>query len=122
MANFTLPLDIISLEITAQTIDNKGSITFLVVSTCSDTTCHNCGKKVTKVYGSNPPRTIQHTSISDSKVYLQIKSIRYECDHCGSTTSEQYDWCERNAKVTKALEEYIMRNCLVWVRYPKFCK
>ena len=112
MANFTLPLDISSLEITAQTIDNKGNITFLVVSTCSDTTCHNCGKKATKIYGSNPARTIQHTSILDRKVYLQIKSIRYECDHCGSTTSEQYDWCERNAKVTKSLEEYIMRNLI----------
>jgi transposase len=112
MANFTLPLDISSLEITAQTIDNKGNITFLVVSTCSDTTCHNCGKKATKIYGSNPLRTIQHTSILDRKVYLKIKSIRYECEHCGSTTSEQYDWCERNAKVTKALEEYIMRNLI----------
>jgi transposase len=58
MTDFTLPLDIISLEITAQSIDSKGNITFIVVSTCSDTTCHKCGKRATKVYGSNPPRTI----------------------------------------------------------------
>jgi hypothetical protein len=58
MANFTLPLDIISLEITAQTIDNKGSITFLVVSTCSDTTCHNCGKKVFMVQTHQEPFNI----------------------------------------------------------------
>jgi transposase len=103
MTDFTLPLDITSLEITAQSIDSKGNITFTVVSTCLDTTCHNCGKLATKVYGSNPPRTVQHTSILDRKVYLQIKPVRYECNHCGSTTSELYDWCERNAKVTKAL-------------------
>lgn len=112
MTDFTLPLDITSLEITAQSIDNKGNITFVVVSTCSDTTCHKCGKQATKVYGSNPPRTVQHTSILDRKVYLQIKPVRYECEHCGSTTSELYDWCDRNAKVTKALEEYIMRNLI----------
>lgn len=112
MVDFTLPLDISSLEITAQSIDSKGNITFTVVSTCSDTTCHNCGKPATKVYGSNPPRTIQHTSILDRKVYLQIRPVRYECHHCGSTTSELYDWCDRNAKVTKALEEYIMRNLI----------
>lgn len=112
MTDFTLPLDISSLEITAQSIDSKGNITFTVVSTCLDTACHNCGKLATKVYGSNPPRTIQHTSILDRKVYLQIRPVRYECHHCGSTTSELYDWCERNAKVTKALEEYIMRNLI----------
>ena len=112
MTNFTLPLDITSLEITAQSIDNKGNITFTVVSTFSDTTCHKCGKKATKIHSTNPPRTIQHTSILDRKVYLQIKPVRYECEHCGSTTSELYDWCERNAKVTKALEEYIMRNLI----------
>jgi len=112
MTDFTLPLDITSLEITAQSIDNKGNITFVVVSRCSDTTCHNCGKRATKIHSKNPPRTIQHTSILDRKVYLQIKPVRYECEHCGSTTSELYDWCERNAKVTKALEEYIMRNLI----------
>jgi transposase len=112
MSDFTLPLDIDSLEITKQTIDSKGNITFHVISKCTDTTCHKCGKPATKRYGYNPPITVQHTSILDKKVYLKIKSVRYECENCGSTTTEQYDWCERNAKVTKALEEYIMRSLI----------
>ena len=112
MADFTLPLDIDSLEITDQTIDSKGNITFHVVSTCTETTCHKCGNPATKRYGYNPPIKVQHTSILDRKVYLKIKSVRYECEHCGSTTTEQYGWCERNAKVTNALEEYIMRSLI----------
>lgn len=51
MANFTLPLDIDSLEIINQTLDAKGNITFDVVSKCTETTCHKCGKPATKRYG-----------------------------------------------------------------------
>jgi hypothetical protein len=40
MADFTLPLDIDSLEIINQTLDTKGNITFDVISKCTETTCY----------------------------------------------------------------------------------
>jgi len=44
-------------------------------------------------------------------VYLKIKPLRYQCEDCDDhpTTTEQYDWCARNAKVTCGLEDYLMR-------------
>ena len=54
MADFTLPLDIKTLEITKQNIDNKGNIIFDVVSSCTETTCQKCGKPATKRYGIMP--------------------------------------------------------------------
>ena len=47
----------------------------------------------------------------DKPVYLEIVPIRYSYEHCdnGPTTTEQYDWVDRNASITKGLEDSIMR-------------
>ena len=111
MAQFTLPLDIKSLKITSQTIDTQGNIIFDVVSKNDHSTCHKCGKPATKRDGTAPVRLIRHLSILDTPVYLRITPIRYSCEHCDDhpRTTEQYDWCDRNASTTKGLEEYLMR-------------
>jgi transposase len=111
MADFTLPLDIDSLEIINQTLDAKGNITFDVVSTCTETKCHKCEKPATKRYGYSAMTTIRHTSILDREVYLRIKPVRYVCEHCDdhTTTTEKYNWCAEGGKITKALEKYILR-------------
>ena len=45
---------------------------------------------------------------------MEIVPIRYICGHCDDqpTTTEQYDWTDRNATITKGLEEYIMRSLI----------
>ena len=45
---------------------------------------------------------------------MEIVPIRYICEHCDDqpTTTEQYDWTDRNATITKGLEEYIMRSLI----------
>jgi transposase len=114
MADISLPLDIDSLKIINQTLDDKGNIILEVVSTCTKSKCHKCGKDATKRNGYSAPIMVQHTKILERKVYLKIKPVRYQCKHCDDhpTTTEQYGWCDRNAKVTKAMEEYLMR-CLI---------
>lgn len=114
MTQFTLPLDIDSLEIIKQTIDDKGNIIFDVVSKNDHSTCHKCGNPATKRYGTTPVRLIRHVSILDTPVYLRITPIRYSCEFCDDhpTTTEQYDWCDRNSSTTRKLDEYIMR-CLI---------
>ena len=114
MTQFTLPLDIDSLEITKQSIDSKGNIIFDVVSKNDHSTCHKCGKPATKRCGTAPVRLIRHVSILDTPVYLRITPIRYSCEFCDDhpTTTEQYDWCDRNSSTTRKLDEYIMR-CLI---------
>jgi transposase len=114
MAQINIPLDIISLEITAQSTDKQGNIILDVASKNNYSICHKCGNHATKPNGTAPVRLIQHLSILDTKVYLRITPVRYSCEHCDDhpTTTEQYDWCNRNASTTKGLDDYIMR-CLI---------
>jgi transposase len=114
MAQITLPLDIESLEIISQIIDIEGNIIIEVRSTKSHSTCHKCGKDATKRYGTAPKLKIRHLPILDTPVYLVIQPIRYQCEHCDDhpTTTEQYDWCDRRATITKGLERYLVRNVI----------
>lgn len=114
MNNFTLSLGIDSLEITAQTIDRKGSIIFDVKSTKSGTPCHKCGKSTKNKYGYGETITIRHVSILDKTVFLRIRVARYQCMDCDDhpTTSERYNWMERKSKTTKALDDYIKRQLI----------
>lgn len=114
MSHLSIPLDIDSLEIVAQTVDNKGNIILDVVSKNDHSTCHKCGKPATKSNGKAPTRLIRHLPIFDTPVYLRITPVRYICENCDDhpTTTEQYDWCDRNASVTKGLEEYLMRRLI----------
>ena len=114
MSQITLPLDIKSLEVVSQRIDTEGNIVFEVKSKNDHSTCHKCGKPATKPNGRAPIRRIRHLPIFDQPVYLEIVPVRYICEHCDDhpTTTEQYDWTDRNATITKGLEEYIMRSLI----------
>ena len=114
MAQINLPLDIESLEIVSQTIDNKGDIIIEVVSKNDHSTCYKCGKPATKRDGKAPIRVIRHLPLFNTPVYLKITPARYSCEYCDDhpTTTEQYDWCDRNASTTKRLEDYLML-CLI---------
>ena len=114
MTNINIPLDITSLKITSQSTDKQGNIILDVVSKNTYSTCHKCGKPATKRNGTAPVRLIQHLSILDTKVYLRITPVRYSCEYCDdhTTTTEQYDWCDRNVSTTKGLDDYILR-CLI---------
>jgi len=114
MNQITLPLDIKSLEVLSQRVDAAGNIVLTVRSTNDHSTCHKCGKPATKVNGHAPLRRIQHLPIFDKPVYLEIVPVRYRCEHCddGPTTTEQYDWVDRNATITKGLEDSLMRSLI----------
>lgn len=114
MNELTLPLDIKSLEIVSQHIYFEGNIVIKVCSTNDHSMCHKCGKPATKVNGTAPMRRIQHLPIFEKPVYLEIVPVRYRCEACedGPTTTEQYDWVDRNALVTKGLQEYILRSLI----------
>lgn len=114
MAQITLPLDIESLEIISQSVDTEGNIIIEVRSTKCYSTCHKCGKHATKRYGTAPKLKIRRLPILDTPVYLVIQPIRYQCEHCDDhpTTTEQYDWCDRRATVTKGLERYLVRSLI----------
>ena len=114
MSQINIPLGINSLEIVAQSTDTKGNIIIDVISKNTQSTCHKCGKPATKPNGTAPARLIRHLPILDTPVYLRITPLRYSCESCDDhpTTTEQYDWCDRNSSVTKGLEDYLMRSLI----------
>ncbi|MEI6756047.1 MAG: ISL3 family transposase [bacterium] len=114
MAELHIPLDIKSLEILSQHINNKGEIILTVQSKKTETPCHKCGKPATTRYGYGPELTIRHLPILDTPVYLVIKPVRYKCNDCDDlvTTSEAYDWLKRGAHVTNGLSDYLMRQLI----------
>ena len=114
MADFNIPLDISSLKIIDQTLDTQGNYILTVESTKTESTCHKCGKSATKRYGYAPPVMIRHLPVLDTAVFLKIKPVRYQCEHCDdkTVTTEQYDWCDRNSRTTKRLDEYLTR-CMI---------
>ena len=114
MSEFKIKLDIESLDIISCSVDKQGIVELEVESKKRLARCHKCGKNATKRYGTAPELRIRHLPILDNPVYLRIKPVRYECNYCDdhTVTTEQYDWCERNSHVTKALERYIMRNLI----------
>jgi len=114
MSGINLPLDIKSLEIISQSVEKQGNIILDDVSKNDYSTCHRCGQPATKCNGTAPTRLIRHLSILDTPVYLRITPVRYSCEHCDDhpTTTEQYDWCNRNASTTKGLKEYLMRHLI----------
>jgi transposase len=112
MPEFRLPLDIKSLEIISQRVDTQGNLILTVASKHTKTKCHNCGKEATKRFCYSSIIQIRHTSVFDQPVILEIKPVRYQCDDCGSTTTEKYDWVAEGGKITKGLEEYILR-CVI---------
>jgi hypothetical protein len=62
MAQINIPLDINSLEITAQSTDKQGNIILDVVSKNNYSICYNCGNHAIKRNGTAPVRMIQHLS------------------------------------------------------------
>jgi len=114
MSKLSIPLGINSLKLISQTIDTQGNIIIDVESTVTSTPCHKCGKSTSKKYGHGEMITVRHLSILDTPVYLRIRVVRYQCTSCDDhpTTSEKYDWMERKAKTTKALDNYINRQII----------
>lgn len=114
MPNLQIPLDIPDLKIISQSFDNKGNILLKVESRKTETLCHKCGKPATKRYGHCSPMTVRHLPVLDTPVYLRIKPVRYQCEHCDDhpVTTEKYDWCDQKAGITRSLEEYLMRSLI----------
>ena len=57
---FEIPLDIPDVTIQTVETDRHGDFVITVKSTVEGTSCHKCGKKITKVYGDDREITLRH--------------------------------------------------------------
>ena len=69
MKEFSIPLDIKSLDIITQSYDKKRNIVITVKSNKKGTKCYKCGKHAKIHYGYAPSIEVRHLSILDTPVY-----------------------------------------------------
>ena len=107
---FEIPLDIPEVTIQHVETDRHGDFVLTVKSTVEGTSCHTCGKKITKVYGEDREITLRHLPILGRKTYIRIRPMRYQCPYCygNPTTTQQLSWYTPKSAYTKVYEEQIL--------------
>src|SRR5713101_1411174 len=104
-----IPLDIPEVTIQHVETDRHGDFVITVKSTVEGTSCHTCGKKITKVYGDDREITLRHLPILGRKTYIRIRPVRYQCPYChgNPTTTQQLSWYTPKSAYTQIYEEQI---------------
>jgi transposase len=107
---FEIPLDIPDVTIQTVETDRHGDFVITVKSTVEGTSCHTCGKKVTKVYGYDREITLRHLPILGRKTYIRLRPVRYQCPYCDEhpTTTQQLSWYTPKSPYTKVYEAHIL--------------
>jgi transposase len=107
---FEIPLDIPDVTIQTVETDRHGDFVITVQSTVEGTSCHTCGKKVTKVYGYDREITLRHLPILGRKTYIRLRPVRYQCPYCDEhpTTTQQSSWYTPKSPYTKIYEAHIL--------------
>src|SRR6266851_2880588 len=107
---FEIPLDIPDVTIETVETDRHGDFVITVKSTVEGTSCHTCGKKVTKVYGYDREITLRHLPILGRKTYIRLRPVRYQCPYCDEhpTTTQQLSWYTPKSPYTKVYEAHIL--------------
>jgi len=107
---FEIPLDIPDVTIQTVETDRHGDFVITVKSTVEGTSCHTCGKKVTKVYGYDREITLRHLPILGRKTDIRLRPVRYQCPYCDEhpTTTQQLSWYTPKSPYTKVYEAHIL--------------
>lgn len=110
MKNNTIevPFDIEGVEIISSETNEIGQVIITVRSTVFNTTCHFCQEIVTELHGHCEARIVRHTSVFGLETYIRFYPKRYECSHCGKTTTQQLSCCEPYCHHTIAYENHVL--------------
>ena len=103
-----VPFDIENVEIISTKTNEAGQLIITVRNTDESTCCHSCGKEATKLYGHADARIVRHTSSFELETYISFYPKRYECSHCGKTTTQQLSCCEPRCHHTMAYENHVL--------------
>ena len=107
---FEIPLDIPDVTIEKTETKRHGDIVITVQSTIEGTLCHQCGNRITKVYGYDREIIFRHLPILGKKTFIRLRPVRYQCLSCSGkpTTTQQLSWYHPRSSSTKAYEEYLL--------------
>jgi transposase len=107
---FEISLDLPDVTIEKIETNRHGDFIITVQSTIEGTYCHQCGTRITKVYGYDREILIRHLSILGKKTFIRIRPVRYQCPSCsgGPTTTQRFSWYNPKSSYTKSYEEHIL--------------
>jgi transposase len=107
---FEIPLDIPDVTIETVTTNRKGHIEITVKSTVEGTSCHQCGKMISKSYGEDREIRLRHLPILGRQTYIVLRPKRYQCPYCENnpTTTQQLSWYTPRSSFTHAYEKQIL--------------
>lgn len=85
-----------------------------VESTLDHTICRKCGRKITTFHSYDDWITLQHLPMCGQKVFICLRPKRFRCPICsdGPTTTQQLPWYRPRSPFTKAMEEYLLMQCV----------
>ena len=88
---FEISLDIPDVTIEKTETNRHGDIVITVKSTIEGTSCHQCGNRITKVYGYDREIIFRHLPVLGKKTFIRLRPVRYQCSSCAGrpTTTQQ---------------------------------
>jgi transposase len=112
-AKLSIPLDIPDVEVLTIETNKSGDYFITVTSTIKGTTCHRCGREISKFHSHDRPITLRHLPILGHQVYICLRPKRYECPSCSTkahrkTSTQQLTWYSPKVPHTKAYEEQVL--------------
>jgi len=74
--------------------------------------CHVCGNKVGRVHATDR-RSIRDLNLATAQVWLYVTHRKVKCESCGGIHTEELEFVEPYAHVTKRMAQYIHDLCKV---------
>ena len=96
------------IQINSISMNEKAELIIYVSSIIEGAHCPKCGRKLHQKCQSNYEVKLRHLPIFGHVTYIIITPLRYECEHCNITTTQQMDWYEQRHTCTKAYEDHLL--------------
>jgi transposase len=110
----SIDLELSSIKIKTVTIDSLGDYHVYVSCTATSTSCHKCGKSISKSHGQCEETIIEHLPILEHSVFIHAKWPRFKCDDCDNTPTSSFkpEWLNETGTLTKAYENFCLKSLI----------
>ena len=107
-AGFWISLGLSNMSIMDVKINEDGDYNIKVRSTLVGTKCGKCGQDISKFHSNEREISLRDLPIFGNQVVIVIFPIRYKCQRCNSTTTQQLEWYRQRSPNTIRFEENIL--------------
>lgn len=109
----SIPLDLPDVRVLDIKTNQSGDYIITVESMLESTTCHQCGREISKFHSHDRAISLRHLPILGHQVYLRLRPKRYECPFCSTKqqrkiSTQQLSWYSPKSRYTQAYEEQVL--------------